>query len=90
MTKEELMEELDQCGCCEDDVLLTDIIKFLEWGNQPIDNRPSYKTLFKELGYFYVLGNLLNDHNYFEHGTSLRVGWTTQKGIALLNEPPAA
>jgi hypothetical protein len=73
------------CGCSEIQPMQKTVIELLEWHSADIMTRPHYDTLFNgDSGVFYIIAGIMTDADLVEHGGSIRSGWITKTGKALL------
>lgn len=72
------------CGCAEYHDVIVELIRLLDWHDNIQDDRASYDTIFSNVGTFYLMAGALDRLGLVEHGTSVRGGWLTRHGEALL------
>lgn len=81
--KSYLFNALRACGCSEQEEMVGELIKLLEWHADR--DKPSYKELYGgRIGVFYLLAGQLDELHLAEHGTSGRWPWLTESGQKLL------
>jgi len=80
-----LQDAFGLCGCSEFDEVKAVLLGFLRWAKiGPAEGRRQFSSLYPQLGMFYIVAGILDEHGLIEHGTAIRHPWITESGKRLL------
>lgn len=72
-----LDENFGWCGCSEEEKMLDEIRKVLDWASLE-DKDKRYQEGFPAV--YYIVAGILNNLEFIEHGTAIRYPWLTDEG----------